>query len=152
MLQELMPLLAQRTLLLIMSRVSTDELCINIIPQRAKTSSGDENNALTTPLSLTGTPNELEEMLPGQLVDFVAAHLSLSSTLRSAKEQMEAAAKAARESSRKSIAKSSPAPSKVNVTAGNSQVSAAGEAAGLETPSSSPCSGSLFSDAPPLER
>jgi hypothetical protein len=35
------------------------------------------------------------------LVEFVEAHLGLSSTLKSAKEQMEAAAKAAREAARK---------------------------------------------------
>jgi hypothetical protein len=67
--------------------------------------SGDENNeALTTPLSLTGTPRELDEELPKQLVEFVRSHLQLSSTLKSAKEEMEAAAKAAREASRKSTA------------------------------------------------
>jgi hypothetical protein len=56
---------------------------------------------LTTPLSVTGAPKELDEQLPRQLVEFVEAHLGLSSTLKSAKEQMEAAAKAAREAARK---------------------------------------------------
>ena len=51
-------------------------------------------------LAITGTPKELDEQLPRQLVEFVEAHLGLSSTLKSAKEQMEAAAKAAREAAR----------------------------------------------------
>jgi len=85
------------------TRTGPDLICVNVIPQRLK--SGDENNdALTTPLSLTGTPRELDEELPKQLVEFVHSHLELSSTLKSAKEAMEAAAKAAREASRKSTA------------------------------------------------
>jgi len=103
MFQELMPLLAQRVVMLTASRINPDLICVNVIPQRLK--SGDENNeALTTPLSLTGTPRELDEELPRQLVEFVRSHLELSSTLKSAKEEMEAAAKAAREASRKSTA------------------------------------------------
>ena len=83
------------------TRIDTDLVCVNVIPQRLK--SGDENNgALTTPLSLAGTPKELDEELPKQLVEFVHSHLQLSSTLKSAKEEMEAAAKAAREAARKS--------------------------------------------------
>ena len=103
MFQELMPLLAQRVVMLTATRINPDLICVNIIPQRLK--SGDENNeALTTPLSLTGTPKELDEELPKQLVEFVHSHLQLSSTLKSAKDEMEAAAKAAQEASRKSSA------------------------------------------------
>lgn len=103
MFQELMPLLAQRVVMLTVTRINPDLICVNVIPQRLK--SGDENNeALTTPLSLTGTPRELDEELPKQLVEFVRSHLELSSTLKSAKDEMEAAAKAAREASRKSTA------------------------------------------------
>lgn len=103
MFQELMPLLAQRTLLLMVSRVGADEIRINVIPQRVKSTDIDQNDALLTPLSISGTPKELEEALPAQLTEFVGTHLGLSSTLRSAKEQMDAAAKAARESARKQV-------------------------------------------------
>ena len=101
MFQELMPLLAQRALLLTISRINVDEISVNVIPQRLKPSETDENSALTTPLSISGTPKELDEELAKQLVEFVGGHLGLSSTLWSAKEQMDAAAKAAKESSRK---------------------------------------------------
>jgi PRTRC genetic system protein E len=87
--------------------------------------SGDENNgALTTPLSLTGTPRELDEELPKQLVEFVHSHLQLSSTLKSAKEEMEAAAKAAREASRKSTATKARASTKESAPAKESPGSA----------------------------
>jgi PRTRC genetic system protein E len=74
---------------------------INVIPKPLKTDQQDDVAALTTPLSVTGSPKELDEQLARQLVEFVEAHLGLSSTLKSAKEQMEAAAKAAREVARK---------------------------------------------------
>src|SRR5215472_12683410 len=102
MFQELMPLLAQRTLLLMVSRVGADEIRINVIPQRVKSTDTDHNDALLTPLSISGMPKELDEALPAHLVEFVGAHLGLSSTLKSVKEQMDAAARTAREAARKS--------------------------------------------------
>ena len=102
MFQELMPLLAQRILLLTLSRVSDEQISVNVIPKSLKSDQRDDDAALTTPLGVTGTPKELDEQLPRQLVEFVEAHLGLSSTLRSAKERMDAAAKAAREAAKKS--------------------------------------------------
>jgi PRTRC genetic system protein E len=101
MFQELMPLLAQRILLLTLSRVSDEQICVNVIPKPLKSDQQDDGAALTTPLSVTGSPKELDEQLSRHLVEFVETHLGLSSTLKSAKEQMEAAAKAAREAARK---------------------------------------------------
>jgi PRTRC genetic system protein E len=99
--EELMPILTERVLVLTLCRVRADEICINVIPKPLKSEQQDNNAALTTPLSVTGTPKELDEQLPRQLVEFVETHLGLSSTLRSAREQMEAAAKAAREAAKK---------------------------------------------------
>ena len=80
MFQELMPLLAQRTLIVTMSRAGDDEIRINVVPKPLK-SDQDDGAVLSTPLSLTGSPKELDEQLPRQLVEFVEAHLALSSTL-----------------------------------------------------------------------
>jgi PRTRC genetic system protein E len=82
--------------------VSDEKISVNVIPKPLKSDQQDDDAALTTPLSVTGTPKELDEQLPRQLVEFVEAHLGLSSTLKSAKEQMETAAKAAREAAKKS--------------------------------------------------
>jgi PRTRC genetic system protein E len=101
MFQELMPLLAQRMVLITLSRVSDEQISINVIPKPLK-SDQEDNRALTTPLSVTGAPKELDEHLSRQLAEFVETHLGFSSTLKNAKEQMEAAAKAARETARKS--------------------------------------------------
>jgi PRTRC genetic system protein E len=124
MFQELMPLLAQRILIVTMSRASDDEIRINVIPKPLK-SDQDDGAALTTPLSLTGAPKELDEQLARQLVEFVEAHMGLSSTLKSAKEQMEAAAKAAREAAKKSHSGSNklapPNPAQVQTEAGTKE-------------------------------
>ena len=117
MFQELMPLLAQRILLLTLSRVNDEQISVNIIPKPLKSDQQDDGAALTTPLSVTGTPKELDEHLPGQLVEFVETHLGLSSTLTDAKEQMEAAAKAAREVAKKSTNSKSHGGSSKNATA-----------------------------------
>ena len=101
MFQELMPLLARQILIITTSRVSDDRMRVNVVPKPLKSDQQDDDTALSTPLSVTGTPIELDEQLPRQLAEFVETHLGLSSTLKSAKEQMEAAAKAAREATRK---------------------------------------------------
>ena len=132
MFQELMPLLAQRILLLTLSRVSDEKISVNIIPKPLKSDQQDDDAALTTPLRVTGTPKELDEQLPPQLAEFVETHLGLSSTLKSAKEQMEAAAKAAREAAKKptnskshngSSKSASPSPAKVQTEAGTKETS-----------------------------
>jgi len=130
MFQELMPLLAQRTLLLTLSRVGDEQISVNIIPKPLKSDPQDDGSALTTPLRVTGTPKELDDQLPPQLAEFVETHLGLSSTLKSAKEQMEAAAKAAREAAKKPTnskphsgpSKSAPpSPAKVQTEAGTKE-------------------------------
>jgi PRTRC genetic system protein E len=98
MFMELMPLLRRRRLLLTISLVEGDAIRATVVPQK---SSETEDNAITTPLAITGTAEELDRELPQQLVEFVGAHLQLQSTLATAKAEMDAAAKAAREEARK---------------------------------------------------
>jgi PRTRC genetic system protein E len=120
--EELMPLLTESVLILTMSRVSAEEISVNVIPRPLKSDQQGNDAALTTPLSITGTPKELDEQLPGQLVEFVETHLGLCSTLKSAKEQIEAAAKAAREAAKKSTNAKSHGGSSKNATASAVQV------------------------------
>jgi PRTRC genetic system protein E len=104
MFTELMPLLRKRRLLLTICLIEGDTIRATVVPQKA---SDTEDNALTTPLAITGTAEELDRDLPQQLVEFVGAHLQLQTTLASAKAEMEAAAKAAREEARKKTSKPS---------------------------------------------
>jgi PRTRC genetic system protein E len=106
MFTELMPLLRKRGLLFTISLVEDDSIRATVLPQKV---SETENNSVTTPLAITGTAEELDRDLPQQLVEFVGAHLQLQSTLTSAKADMDAAARVAREEVRKKTTKPSTA-------------------------------------------
>ena len=97
MFKELAPYLRQRAVLLTVTRLEEDQIRVNVIPQKLKDS---ENAALTTPLTVTGTAEELDRDLPTTLVSFVASHLELKNTLERAKSEMDAAAKAAQAGAR----------------------------------------------------
>ena len=101
MFAELMPLLAGRTVMITVAREDDKTLRVNVIPKKVK---DDENPALTTPLSYTGTPEELDTELSRHLASYVECHTQLGSTLAQAKAEMEAAAKAAQEEARKKAA------------------------------------------------
>jgi PRTRC genetic system protein E len=64
---ELMPLLKERTLLITVARLD-EQLKVNVIPTKAK--EGDDQ-ALTTPLSYTGSPEELDAELGKHLASYV---------------------------------------------------------------------------------
>jgi len=102
MFTELMPLLHKRRLLLTIALVEGDTIRATVVPQKA---ADTEDNALTTPLAITGTAEELDRDLPQQLVEFTGAHIQLQSTLAAAKTEMAAAARAAREEARKKTSK-----------------------------------------------
>lgn len=92
MFQQLVPLLRQRSVLLIVTSLEDEQIRVNVMPKKLKEG---ENNALTTPMSFTGSAAELDEQLPAAISSFVASHLELRNTLARAKEEMDAAAKAA---------------------------------------------------------
>src|ERR1017187_826709 len=58
---QLMPMLADRTVMMIVSKAGDQHLTISVIPKRTKDS---ENAALLTPFCCTGTPEELDRELP----------------------------------------------------------------------------------------
>jgi PRTRC genetic system protein E len=98
---ELMPLLAGRTVLITVAREDEKTVRVCVIPKKVKE---DDHPALTTPLSYTGTPEELDAELGKHLASYVECHTQLGSTLAQAKAEMEAAAKAAQEEARKKAA------------------------------------------------
>jgi PRTRC genetic system protein E len=97
MFKELAPYLRQRAVLLTITHIEDDQIRVNVIPQKLK---DGENSALTTPLTVTGTADELDQDLPATLVNFVSAHLQLRNTLDRAKAEMDAAAKTAQAEAR----------------------------------------------------
>jgi PRTRC genetic system protein E len=94
---ELMPLLAGRTVLVTVAKVDDKTLRVNVIPH----GKADDNPALSTPLSYTGPPEELDAELGKHLAGYVQTHQQTAGTLAEAKATMEAAAKAAQEEAKR---------------------------------------------------
>jgi PRTRC genetic system protein E len=115
MFRELMPLIENRPLSVTVAVLSGGRIRVNVVPQvlekdskvndKIGYSSKDKIakipestiNALTTPLSLTGTPEELDESLPQALRQFTESHVRLQHTLDQAREEIADAVKAAEE-------------------------------------------------------
>ena len=98
---ELMPILADRTVMITVARLNDDAIRVNVIPQRTGET---ENTALATPFSITGTPAELDAELSVHLLGYVESHRQLRTSLAEAKSQMDAAAKAAQEEAKRKTA------------------------------------------------
>jgi len=141
MFKELAPLVRHRAVLFTVSHVEDDQFRVNVIPK--KVTDGD-NDALTTPVSVTGTVEDLDKELPETLLHFVSSHLELKNSLERAKAEMEEASKAARAEARKKSgnqgAKKDPA--------GNSNKPAAAPKAPAPAKAELPKAASLFDTAP----
>ena len=107
---ELLPLLADRTLMVIVSKADDQHLTLSVVPKRMK---DGEDSALATPLCCTGTPEELDRDLPSHLRDFVAGHVALSNNLAQIQRERDEAEKAAREELKKKQKSGSAAKTKV---------------------------------------
>ena len=97
MFKELAPILRDRAVLLTVTLVDADQIRVNIVPKKLK--DGD-NDALTTPLSVTGTAEDLDADLSSTIVSFVGFHLHMKNSLEKAKAEMDAASKAAQSEAR----------------------------------------------------
>jgi PRTRC genetic system protein E len=141
MFKELMPLLRQRAVLFTVSHVEGDRFRVNVIPKKII---DGENDALVTPVSVTGTVEDLDRELAQTLLHFVSSHLELKNSLERAKAEMEEASKAARAESRKKsgnqITKKDPA--------GNSSKPAVAPEAPAPARVEPPKAASLFDPAP----
>jgi PRTRC genetic system protein E len=97
MFKELVPILRNRAVLMTATALDDDQIRVNVVPRKMK--DGD-HDALTTPLSVTGTAEELDTQLGPTLVGFVASHLQMKNALEKAKADMDAATKAAQAEAR----------------------------------------------------
>jgi PRTRC genetic system protein E len=94
--------------------VDRDQIRVNIVPKKLK--DGD-TEALTTPLSVTGTADDLDAELSATIVGFVGSHLQMKNTLEKAKAEMDAASKSAQTEARaKSKTATRSIPAKTEVT------------------------------------
>jgi PRTRC genetic system protein E len=115
MFRELMPLIEHRPLSITVAALSGGRIRVNVVPQvlekdgKVNDKVGYSNkdkiakvpesaiNALTTPLSLTGTPEEIDQSLTQALTQFVESHGRLQHTLEQAREQIAEAVRSAEE-------------------------------------------------------
>jgi PRTRC genetic system protein E len=97
MFKELVPILRSRAVLMTVTALDDDQIRVNVVPKKVK--DGD-HDALTTPLSVTGTAEELDAQLGSTLVSFVASHLQMKNALEKAKSEMDSATKAAQAEAR----------------------------------------------------
>jgi PRTRC genetic system protein E len=97
MFKELVPILRNRAVLMTATALDDDQIRVNVVPKKIR--DGD-HDALTTPLSVTGTAEELDAQLAATLVGFVASHLQMKNALEKAKADMDAATKAAQAEAR----------------------------------------------------
>ena len=95
---QLEPLLAHRAVLITVSKLEEDQLQVNICPRQLKEG---ENQALTIPLSVTGTAVELDADLMPQVAAFVASHVGLHTNLTAIEKEIAEAEKTAREEAKK---------------------------------------------------
>lgn len=77
---ELLPILRNRTVMLTIALVNEQVIRVNVIPKRLK--DGDSGDcALSTPLTVTGIPEDLDREFSGQLVAFTGSVVRLGSNL-----------------------------------------------------------------------
>ena len=102
MFTELMPLLKQRAVIMTISDVGDGLLRINVIPRKVEGGT-DENTALTSPLCITGSPEELDQELPNQLASFSESIVKTATNLDEVKAQHAAAVKALEAENKKKL-------------------------------------------------
>src|SRR5579872_2489702 len=112
---ELMPLIERRAITITVAALKEGRIRVNVVPT-ALTEDGKTNDntgysnkdkiaripesavhALTTPLSLTGAPDEIDAQLAEQLRAFVDSHLALQQSVDRAKQEIADAVKAVEE-------------------------------------------------------
>ena len=99
---ELLPILRNRSVMLTLALVGDKAIRVNVIPKRLKESdSGDD--ALTTPLTVTGTPDELDREFARQLTGFSEAFVKLGSNLAEIEAAHTTAVKAVEAEKKKEI-------------------------------------------------
>ena len=101
MFRELVPILEGRTLMLTLSRVDESAIRVCVVPKRLREDTGE--NALCTPLVVTGTPGELDSGFAAQLSQYAGSLTKLGSNLSAIEAAHTAAVKAIEEEKKKDL-------------------------------------------------
>lgn len=103
MFRELMPILEGRTVMLTLARIDDATMRVCIIPKRLKEDAGE--NALCTPLTVTGTADELDRDFAAQVSRYTRSVVKLGSNLAEIEATHSAAVKAVEEEKKKDLDK-----------------------------------------------
>jgi len=104
MFTELLPLVKGRTLMLTIAGVGNETLRVNVIPQRKCDKENDTaENALTSPLTIMGTAEELDREFAMQIVEFRASLDRMKSNLAEIESAHAAAVKTVEEERKKEL-------------------------------------------------
>ena len=143
MFTELMPVLQNRPVTITITSVDKTKIRVNVIPKAVDSDSQltrdvtqkdgvtkDNVAALITPLSLVGTPEEIDAELPQLLARYSEGHTTVLESLKELQEALAAAAKAAKDATAKAKTKTPAKPEKKDdgKTAPHPTKSAAGTA------------------------
>src|SRR6185295_4328129 len=90
----LAPLLVNRTVIMTVAADGKGLLTLNVIPKKVK---DDESDALTTPLCITASPEDLDRDLAAQLREFTDVHVKAATNIQQGKDELAAAEKAERD-------------------------------------------------------
>ncbi len=101
MFRELLSILEGRTVMLTLARVDDTTVQVCVIPKRLKEATGE--NALCTPLTVTGTADELDRDFAGQLSRYTSSVVKLGSNLAEIEATHSAAVKAVEEEKKKDL-------------------------------------------------
>ena len=125
MFTELMPVLQNRPVTITITSVDKTKIRVNVIPKAVDSDSQltrdvtqkdgvtkDNVAALITPLSLVGTPEEIDAELPQLLASYSEGHTTVLESLKELQEALAAAAKAAKDATAKAKTKTSAKPEK----------------------------------------
>jgi PRTRC genetic system protein E len=125
MFTELMPVLQNRPVTITITSVDKTKIRVNVIPKAVDNDSQltrdvtqkdgvtkDNVAALITPLSLVGTPEEIDAELPQLLASYSEGHTTVLESLKELQEALAAAAKAAKDATAKAKTKTPAKPEK----------------------------------------
>lgn len=105
MFRELMPLLSERTVMMTLSRVDEHTLRVCVIPKRIKeeTKETSGENALCSPLAVTGTVEELDREFVGQVSRYTSSIVTFGSNFAEVEAAHQAATKALKDENKKDL-------------------------------------------------
>ena len=122
MFTELMPILKSRPVTITITSVDKTKIRVNVIPKSVDSDSQlirdvtqkdgvtkDDVAALITPLSLVGTPEEIDAELPQLLASYSEGNITVLESLTELQTTLAAAAKAAKDATAKAKTKTPPA-------------------------------------------